>query len=466
MSLGRLLEAGSNPCPRGMTAAPHLLGRVMMAVLAKLTWPSRCGDTEPGLQSGSRFLSLHDMNPSIPTTNTYTHPWAIILAAGQSTRLEQAGAGTKKQFLLWRGVPLFWHSVRVLARIPAMDGLVLVFPEADMARASRWVVVLCAEESPGVPVEVVSGGRLRQDSVRRGLEVLPQRCAVVMVHDAARPFLSAGLAVRLMAAVTGETAGAVPGLPVTDTVKQVAGDVIQSTVDRQTLQTVQTPQIFVRDVLQEAHRRCHEEGWSVTDDASLLERLGHTVRVVPGEPGNIKITAPEDLEHLKEASAMEKRLPCVGLGYDVHRFGPGRPLKLGGVSFPGGPEVIAHSDGDVLLHALADAILGCLCRGDIGELFPDTDPKLEGIDSAVLVAEVLELAHQAGLRLTHVDLNIVAQVPKIAPRREEIRRNVARLLQLNCGQVNVKAGTEEGLGFTGAKQGIKAMAVVTAMKNC
>lgn len=361
---------------------------------------------------------------------------------------------------------MFWHSVRVLARVPAMDGLVLVFPETDMAHASRWVAELCAEESLGVPVQLVSGGLLRQDSVRRGLEVLPRRCEVVLVHDAARPFLSAGLVVRLLAAVNGEVAGAVPGLPVTDTVKQVSGDVIQMTVNRQILQTVQTPQVFVRDVLQEAHRRCQEEGWSVTDDASLLERSGQTVRVVPGEPGNIKITTPEDLEHLKEASSMEKRLPCVGMGYDVHRFGPGRPLKLGGVPFPCGPEVIAHSDGDVLLHALADAILGCLGRGDIGELFPDTDPRLEGIDSAVLVAEVLELAHQAGLRLTHVDVNIVAQVPKIAPRREEIRRNVARLLQLDYKQVNVKAGTEEGLGFTGAKQGIKAMAVVTAMKEC
>jgi 2-C-methyl-D-erythritol 4-phosphate cytidylyltransferase/2-C-methyl-D-erythritol 2,4-cyclodiphosphate synthase len=405
------------------------------------------------------------MSHTFPDTDHKRYPWAIILAAGQSTRLEQAGAGTKKQFLLWRGVPLFWHSVRVLARVPALDGLVLVFPEADMAQASQRVADLCTEEPLGVPVKVVSGGHLRQDSVRQGLDVLPKRCAVVMIHDAARPFLSAGLAVRLLAAVDGETAGAVPGLPITDTVKQVAGDLVQATVARETLQTVQTPQVFILDVLREAHRRCREAGWAVTDDASLVERLGLIVRVVPGELGNIKITTSNDLERLQEESGMEARLPCVGMGYDVHRFGPGRPLKLGGVLFPGGPEVIAHSDGDVLLHALADAILGCLGRGDIGELFPDTDQKLEGIDSAVLVAEVLELAHQAGIQLTHVDLNIVTQVPKIAPRREEIRRNVARILQLDASQVGVKAGTEEGLGFTGAKRGIKAMAVVTAIKR-
>lgn len=379
--------------------------------------------------------------------------------------MERTGVRGKKQFLLWKGVPLFWHSVRVLARIPAMRGLVLVFPEAEMAEASDLVQELSGADALGLPIRVVPGGPLRQDSVRLGLYELPRECMVVLVHDAARPFLSAALAARLLAAVDGQTAGAVPGLLVTDTIKQVDGDAVQTTIPRETLRAVQTPQVFARDVLEEAHRRCVEEGWSVTDDASLLERLGKTVRVVPGEPGNVKITTPEDLEFLKEPAFMDSRMPCVGLGYDVHRFGPGRPLKLGGVFFPGGLEVIAHSDGDVLLHALADAILGCLGKGDIGELFPDTDPRLEGIDSGILVAETLELARQSGVCITHVDLNIVTQIPKIAPRREEIRRNVARLLQLDYGQVNVKAGTEEGLGFTGAKQGIKAMAVVTAWKN-
>jgi len=334
-----------------------------------------------------------------------------------------------------------------------------------MAQTTAWVADFFAKDSLGVPVKVVSGGMLRQDSVRRGLEALPAQCSVVVVHDAARPFVSAGLIVRLLEAVKGRTVGAVPGLPVTDTIKQVQGGVVQTTIPRETLQTVQTPQVFSRKILEQAHQRCRVEGWTVTDDASLLERMGQIVRIVPGDAANIKITTPEDLDFLMEKSCMDTHVPCVGMGYDVHRFGPGRPLKLGGVPFPGGPEVIAHSDGDVLLHALADAILGCLGRGDIGEMYPDTDPKLEGIDSAVLVAEVLELAHQDAVQLTHVDLNIVAQVPRIAPRREEIRRNVARLLQLDYAQVNVKAGTEEGLGFTGAKQGIKAMAVVTGWKN-
>lgn len=393
------------------------------------------------------------------------HPWAVILAAGQGTRLDGATAGQKKQFLPWRGVPLFWHSVRVLARIPALRGLVLVFPESDMAAARTMVKELAAAEFLELPVKLAGGGPLRQDSVRRGLNVLPGQCDVVLVHDAARPFVSASLAARLLAALDKDCPGAVPGLPVTDTIKHAAGGFVESTIPRKSLFSIQTPQAFRRDVLDEAHERCAAQGWEVTDDASLLERLGIPVRIVSGERGNIKLTTSEDLEALKELEPMVQCRPCVGLGYDVHRFGPGRPLKLGGVPFPGGPEVVAHSDGDVLLHALADAILGCLGRGDIGELFPDTDPKLAGIDSGVLVAEVMELAHQSGLQITHVDLNIVAQAPKIAPRREEIRRNVARLLQLEYGQVNVKAGTEEGLGFTGAGQGIKAMAVVTGVKS-
>lgn len=393
------------------------------------------------------------------------HVWAIILAAGNSTRLEHSTGGLKKQFLSWQGVPLFWHSVRVLARIPTIQGLVLVFPVADMDNASHQVDRLRSQESVGVFLKLIAGGERRQDSVRNGLTALPGQCDVVVIHDAARPFFSAELTGRLLHALKTGVAGAVPGLPITDTVKQVADDEILATIPRETLQTVQTPQVFLRDVLNAAHQQCHEQGWTVTDDASLLERSGHAVRVVPGGRGNIKITTPDDLRYLEDQSAMDKRIPCVGMGYDVHRFGSGRPLKLGGVPFPGAPDVIAHSDGDVLLHAVADAMLGCLGRGDIGELFPDTDPKLEGIDSAVLVAEVMELVRQAGMELTHVDLNIVTQVPKIAPRREEIRRNVARLLQLDYTQVAVKAGTEEGLGFTGAKQGIKAMAVVTAVKN-
>ncbi len=405
-------------------------------------------------------------------------PWAVVLAAGQSSRLERAGVGTRKQFLLWRGVPLFWHGVRVFAQIPDLYGVVVVFPAEELAVGEEWVRRLVDAERPGIPVLTAQGGALRQDSVRLGLAAVPRESEVVLIHDAARPFVRPALVTALVTTLVaalrekessdvGDEAvvGVIPGLPVTDTVKQVSQGRVSATLDRAVLRAVQTPQVFDRAVLEEAHRRCLQEQWTVTDDASLVERLGRGVRVIPGDPDNIKITNPDDLNLLKESVEMSTSIPCVGFGYDVHRFGPGRPLKLGGVPFPGAPEIIAHSDGDVLLHALADALLGCLGKGDIGELFPDSDARFEGIDSAVLVSEVLELAQGEGLVLTHVDLTVVAQVPKVAPRREEIRRNVARLLGLDYSRVGVKASTEEGLGFTGAKQGIKAMAVVTAMRR-
>ena len=420
-----------------------------------------------------------------PSKSSLLRPWAVVLAAGQSSRLARAGVETRKQFLLWRDVPLFWHSVRVFAHTADLHGVVVVFPADDLAVGESWVQRLVEAEQPGLPVLTVRGGALRQDSVRLGLAAVPRECGVVLIHDAAGPFVRPALVAALVAALNaalttakvgglrdelGDTgnevlAGVIPGLPVTDTVKQISEGRVVATLDRAVLQAVQTPQIFDRAVLEEAHQRCLEEQWTVTDDASLVERLGKPVRVIPGDPGNIKITNPDDLNLLKDAVEMTFPVPCVGFGYDVHRFGPGRPMKLGGVPFPGAPEIIAHSDGDVLLHALADALLGCLGKGDIGDLFPDTDARFEGIDSAVLVSEVLELAMREGLELTHVDLTIVAQIPKIAPRREEIRRNVARLLGLDSARVGVKASTEEGLGFTGAKQGIKAMAVVTAVRR-
>lgn len=194
-----------------------------------------------------------------------------------------------------------------------------------------------------------------------------------------------------------------------------------------------------------------------------MEAHGHPVLVVPGEAANIKITHPEDLALLEERSPVMP-VPRVGMGYDVHRYGSGRPMKLGGIIIPNAPEVIAHSDGDVLLHALMDALLGCAALGDIGRLFPDADARFDNISSAVLLDDVLERFRDAGLTLCHVDLTVVAQTPKLAPHREEIRKNVARLLGLGTDSVNIKATTEEKLGFTGACEGIKAYAVATAFQ--
>ncbi|MBG3877250.1 2-C-methyl-D-erythritol 2,4-cyclodiphosphate synthase, partial [Desulfovibrio oxamicus] len=313
---------------------------------------------------------------------------------------------------------------------------------------------------------------------------LPRECDAVLVHDAARPFATAALSNAVLDALAAGAPGVVPGVTVTDTIKQTDNGVVTHTPDRSGLVAVQTPQGFALSALRDAHERARAGGWTVTDDAALLERCGLDVRVVPGEVANAKITTPEDLAMLDDAetarapwdarNGQARLIPCTGWGYDVHRYvlkegagspgQPGRPMKLGGVPIPGGPEVVAHSDGDVLLHALADALLGCIGGGDIGQHFPDTDAALDNANSAVLLDEVLGLTRAAGLEITNVDLTVIAQVPRLAPWREQIRRNVCRLLALDETMVNVKATTEEKLGFTGEKKGLKAVAAVTGLR--
>ena len=408
--------------------------------------------------------------------------WALVPAAGQGSRLAAATGGEAKQFLRWRGAPLWWHSARALAASPRVHGLVLVFPPERLEAATAELAELDGAHILGLPWKSVAGGPRRQDSVRLGLAALPASCATVLIHDAARPFVSPALATRVADALrggsahipdaahaadsaddTGSPAGVIPGLPVSDTIKEVdeAGQVLR-TPNRAAVRAVQTPQGFWTAKLAAAHRRAEAEGWEVTDDASLMERCGHRVLVIPGEAANRKITCPEDLALLEDRDIP---LPCSGWGYDVHRYGGSRPLILGGVPIAGGWTVSAHSDGDVLLHALMDALLGCLGAGDLGRWFPDSDPRWEGASSSLMLDMVLDMAARAGLTISHADLTIIAQKPRLAPHADHIRRNVARLLRLGEDQVNVKATTEEGLGFTGECLGLKAAALVSGLRR-
>ncbi len=396
--------------------------------------------------------------------------WTILLAAGQGSRLSAATGGLPKQFLSWNKAPLYWESALAFSRCARVEGLVFVFPESCLDQERERVDALMRKQDLGVPWKTAAGGALRQDSVRNGLAALPESCRRVLVHDAARPFVSPALINRVLDGMGGEAAACIPGIPVIDTVKIVDGARrVVSTPERNRLVAVQTPQGFAVDMLREAHLRAVREGWTVTDDAALLELCGKLVNIVDGEPANKKITTPEDLEMLHET---KPSLPCVGYGYDVHRFSdggpskqPARPMRLGGVAIPAAPEVLAHSDGDVLLHALMDALLGCIGAGDIGTFFPDSDPAFDNISSAVLLNTVLEHVQKAGVTLTHADVTIIAQIPKVGPYREQIRRSVALLLGLELRSVNVKATTEEGLGFTGERLGIKAVAVVTGLRS-
>ncbi|MDR2892308.1 MAG: 2-C-methyl-D-erythritol 4-phosphate cytidylyltransferase [Deltaproteobacteria bacterium] len=422
-------------------------------------------------------------------TQQQFRPWAILLAAGQGNRLKAALNETSKQFLEWQGLPLFWHSALALAAVPQIEGIIIALPEDGLAEAEE-LCRACSRKKPlGIEYRIVAGGTLRQDSVRKALAALPGQpakhniadqpnspaahvaspgCTHVLVHDSARPFVSAALIRRVLDALRQKSSGShgshavIPGLELSDTAKIVSVESeVLSTPDRASLRLIQTPQGFERSALQTAHEAALRNGWQVTDDAALLERCQMPVLVVPGEASNRKITTPEDLELLMAA---KQPSPCTGFGYDVHSYGGNRPFVLGGVRITSTEIMLrAHSDGDVLIHALIDALLGCVGGGDIGGLFPDNDPKYENISSSILLSETLEIVRQAGFELAHADLTVVAQTPKIAPFRKEIAKNIAHLMQLDEKRVNLKATTEEGLGFTGAGQGIKAMAVVTGL---
>ena len=411
--------------------------------------------------------------------------WAVLLAAGSGSRLAPAltaayGPGARKQYLDFFGAPLYWRSARTLACVQPVRGLVFVFPPDDCERMAAQVAELDSAEPLGLPWRVCAGGARRQDSVRLGLAALPtggqDECTAVLVHDSARPFATAALVRRVAQALAQGELAAIPGLALTDTIKAVGADeLVHSTPDRAGLRAVQTPQGFLLAPLLAAHARAQAEAWEVTDDAALMERAGHPVRIVPGEGANVKITTPADLD-LLSSSMNGAKPPRTGWGYDVHRYrhpneadpkvlAQARPFILGGVAIPGAPQVIAHSDGDVLLHALTDALLGIACKGDIGQLFPDTDQAFANMPSAVFVTAALRLVRAAGYRPAHADLTVIAQAPKLGPHKARMAAQIAQLLELPGDCVNVKATTEEGLGFTGEKRGLKAVAVVTALPD-
>lgn len=410
--------------------------------------------TEPGLQSG---LFSDDKTARI-------NAWAIIAAGGSGSRLSSYLEGTQKQFLSYKGAPLYWQSVKSLLRCACVKGLILVFPEERLESERARAAELFRKENTSIPWLTAPGGKTRAESARNGVRLLPPECTHVFIHDAARPFLEPELVWRLYESMRPDLGAVIPGLPVIDTVKVVdkSGQVLE-TPPRDSLRSVQTPQFFNARALKELYAGEGGLSASFTDDAMALERAGRKVLVTPGDPKNVKITNPEDLALLRECG--ENMTPCVGFGYDVHMFGGSRPLKLGGVLIPGPFTVAAHSDGDVLLHALADALLGCGGLGDIGGHFPDSNPAYDGMSSAVFVDHALSLLGERGIKLTHLDMTVVAQKPKLQAYKTEIGRNIARLCGLEPEQVSVKATTEEGLGFTGRLEGIKAYAVASAVKS-
>jgi 2-C-methyl-D-erythritol 4-phosphate cytidylyltransferase/2-C-methyl-D-erythritol 2,4-cyclodiphosphate synthase len=380
----------------------------------------------------------------------------IVAAGGSGVR-----AGVAKQWLVLGGETVLRRAARTLAACPEVDEIVLVVPPGEEERGAAEAAGL------GKPARAVAGGAARAESVRNGLAAA-RGCAVVLVHDAARPFATADLASRVVAAAARDGA-ALAALPVTDTVKRAAAPSPQpssparvaETLDRSTLWLAQTPQGFRRDLLLRAYEAAGAEASLATDECALVERLGAPVTLVQGEPGNFKLTGPADLGRAR--AALEAPV-AMGVGYDTHRFAPGRRLVLGGVEFEG-EGLLGHSDADVCAHAIGDAILGAAGLGDLGRHFPDTDPRWKGVSSLVLLREIARKAAERGWAVGNADVTLAAKRPKIAPRAEEMRARLAEALGIAPAQVNVKATTGEGMGFVGREEGIAAHAVALLVRR-
>ncbi|MCB4821668.1 bifunctional 2-C-methyl-D-erythritol 4-phosphate cytidylyltransferase/2-C-methyl-D-erythritol 2,4-cyclodiphosphate synthase [Roseicella aerolata] len=376
---------------------------------------------------------------------------ALLMAAGRGTRF---GADQPKQYLSLLGRPVLRHAAESLL---AEEGVTLIQPVCAAGEAARVAAIL--EGLPALPP--VPGGETRQDSVRAGLEALARQApppAVVLVHDAARPVIPRGTIPALLAALE-RCPGAIPAQPVADTLKRGEAGRILETVPRAGLYRAQTPQAFRFPALLAAHRAAAEEA---TDDAQLLERTGEAVALVPGAETNVKITFPEDLARV-EAQLMTRMLPRIGTGFDVHRIEAGRPMVLCGVTIPCEFGLEGHSDADVGIHALCDAIYGALAEGDIGRWFPPSEMRWKGADSAQFLRHAAERIAVRGGVLANADVTLLCERPKIGPHREAMQARLAELLGVEPGRVGVKATTTERLGFTGRGEGIAAQAAAMVM---
>jgi len=377
---------------------------------------------------------------------------AVVVAGGRGLR---AGGDVPKQYRSVGNFPMLRQSLAIFAGHAEVDWVQPVIHRDDGD--------LYAEAAKGLSLlPPTFGGATRQASVRAGLEALAaRRPAIVLVHDAARPFASADLVSRAIAAAAG--GAAIPGVAVTDTVKEVdAAGRVMRTLDRAHLRGVQTPQAFAFDALLAAHRQALTAGRDdFTDDAALAEWAGMAVGVFPGETGNVKLTTAEDFSRAEARELSALGDIRTGNGYDVHAFADGDHVWLGGIKIPHDRGVTGHSDADVGLHALVDAILGALADGDIGLHFPPSDPQWKGASSDRFLQFAVERVTARGGRVVHLDLTIVCEAPKIGPHRDAMRARIAAIAGISIDRVGVKATTSERLGFTGRREGLAAYATAT-----
>ena len=389
--------------------------------------------------------------------------WAIVPAAGRGERFASSTPQhLPKQYTPLLGSSVLEWSLRALLAEPRIEAIVVVLAAED----KYWPQVAARLNSPKLLTTI--GGAQRQDSVMNGLEFLSSRAAAddwILVHDAARPCVSPGDIGALADALQQQSgsgasrAGAVLAAPIVDTVKRESTTGLE-TVDRAGLWRALTPQVFAFAQLRRALQEAARSGAAVTDEAQAMERIGISAALVSGSPFNVKVTRAEDLSVAAAILKMGDSQMRVGQGMDVHAFGAGDHVVLGGVRIAHNQGVVAHSDGDVVIHALCDALLGAMGDGDIGQHFPDTDPRYRGADSRVFLRVVAERMKAAGLQLVNADITVLAEAPRIAAHRGAMAENLAADMAVPSSQINIKATTTERLGFIGRKEGLAAMASV------
>ncbi len=373
---------------------------------------------------------------------------ALIVAAGVGAR---AGLERPKQYAPIGGKPMVRHSVERFLSHPRIQRVWIVIAEGEEERMK-------AALAPLTGYQLVTGGATRQQSVYRGLTAIRQAGSAgnILVHDAARPFVSQGVIDRLIDCLQDQSA-AIPVLPSVDTMVRIDGDLLGGTVDRNSLWRVQTPQAFDFSKLVAAHDDFPADR-DASDDAQIFRAAGHAVAMVEGDEALKKYTMPADFGEKGSGSMRQIR---TGMGYDVHRLVTGEDLWLGGIKIDHDKGLSGHSDADVVLHALTDALLGAIAAGDIGDHFPPTDPQWRGVASVRFVEHAVSLIKEKGGTIDNVDITVICEAPKIKPHRETIRQAISDMLSVGIDQVSMKATTTEGLGFTGREEGIAAKAIAT-----
>jgi 2-C-methyl-D-erythritol 4-phosphate cytidylyltransferase/2-C-methyl-D-erythritol 2,4-cyclodiphosphate synthase len=384
--------------------------------------------------------------------------YALILAGGNGVRF-----GEKDK--LWQALgnyPVWYHGVLALLSHPQLCAGAIVVPES---KQEAYELALQYLSLPKPLAVLPCAGQTRQESSYNGLKQVPEEFEWVAVHDAARPFVPEDMLTRLIEAAK-EWGAAIPALPVTDTIKCVGEDgLVQTTLERNRLWAIQTPQLFRINTLYEAHRWAYERGIEATDDASLLEKQGGAVYCVPGDASNLKVTTPEDIRaaqsYLEGVSGALMTGIRVGIGYDIHSLAEGRRLILGGVPIEHSAGLFGHSDADAVTHAICDALLGAATLGDIGQHFPNTDPQWKDANSLEILRHVTNLLRKHRWHIRHVDAMILAQAPRLMPYLPRMAALLSEAMRIQPSQVSLKATTMEGLDAVGREEGIACHAVAT-----